>query len=93
MRVIDTTEARSTNLLNECYGTDQKAIFDKLIEEQNELYDAVNTGDMSKIKDEASDMLAVLVRYCNNQGWTVQELLEMAIDKAEQRKINPNYKR
>ena len=79
--------------MNECYGTDQKAIFDKLIEEQNELYDAVNTGDMSKIKDEASDMLAVLVRYCNNQGWTVQELLEMAIDKAEQRKINPNYKR
>ena len=93
MRVRGITEARSTKLLNECYGTDQKAIFAKLFEEQNELYDAVNTGDMSKIKDEASDVLAVLVRYCNNHGWTVQELLEMAIDKAIQRKTNPNYKR
>ena len=93
MRIRSITETRSTKLLNECYGTDQKAIFAKLIEEQNELSAAVETGDLSKIKDEASDVLAVLVRYFNNNGWTIDELLEMAIDKATQRKTNPNYKR
>ena len=93
MIVKDITEARSTKLLNECYGTDPHETLDKINEEHNEFHLAATIGDLERIKDEASDVLAVLVRYCNNNGWTVQELLEMAIDKATKRKTNPNYKR
>ena len=93
MKVRDITEARSTKLLNECYGTSKNATLRKIGEEYTELVDAAANGDLQHEKDEASDVLAVLVRYCNNQGWTVQELLEMAIDKATKRKTNPNYKR
>lgn len=85
-------------MFNEDYGTDLNKRLRKLLEETIELSQAIvgyNYGlnGIEAIKDEMSDVLAVLTHVSSLLGTDQRELLENALDKIIKRKKDPNYKR
>ena len=85
-------------LCNEKYGTEIVSRLDKLSEETNELYMAIagfTMGDngISEVRDEMSDVLAVITHVCDILGTDTSQLLYEALDKIQGREKNPDYKR
>lgn len=88
---------------NEDYGTDIEKRKVKLYEELTELEEAlvnyakdVRTGKKptyDAIKDELGDVLLVITHVSHLLGTSTEYLLNKAVEKAEKRKVNPDYKR
>lgn len=80
------------------YGNEIVCRLYKLSEECQELNDAIagfTMGDngIAEVKDEMSDVLAVITHVCDIIGTDTRQLLNDALDKAKGREIDPNYKR
>lgn len=91
-------EKEAVVMFNEDFGTDINKRLSKLAEETGELSQAIaeyNAGlnGIEAIKDEMSDVLAVLTHVSSLLGTDTRELLENALDKIIKRKKDPNYKR
>lgn len=91
-------EKEAVEMFNQDYGTDINKRLSKLAEETGELSQAIaeyNAGlnGIEAIKDEMSDVLAVLTHVSSLLGTDTRELLENALDKIIKRKKDPNYKR
>ncbi len=91
-------------MLNEKYGTNLNARFEKLSEEYNELVEAVDevpgtltlehcVSFIRDFVDELSDVNVIIFHMAGIIGLSQDELLEMAVDKIKGRDIDPNYKR
>ena len=91
-------------MLNEKYGTNLNARFEKLAEEYNELADAVDEvpGTLTlehcisfirDFVDELSDVNVIIFHMAGILGLSQDELLAMAVDKIKGRDTDPNYKR
>lgn len=90
-------------LLNKHAGTYMLSRMLKLHEEYLEFKDAWRNlnrcypKDYNNCKeafiDELADVNAVLFHIASINGYTQEELLQMAFDKFKQRLTNPNYKR
>lgn len=92
------TEKDFLKFCNKKYGTEIVSRLEKLSEECQELNDAITgftMGDngMVEIKDEMSDVLAVITHICDIIGTDTRQLLAEALDKIQGREKNPNYKR
>lgn len=83
---------------NQKYGTEIVSRLDKLSEECRELDKAIDgftMGDngIADVKDEMSDVLAVITHVCDILGTDTRELLQQAYEKVKGREKDPNYKR
>lgn len=92
------TEKDFLKFFNQKYGTEIISRLDKLQEECQELNDAIagfTMGDngIAEIKDEMSDVLALITHVCDIVGTNTRQLLFEALDKAKGREKNPDYKR
>lgn len=92
------TEKELLKFFNQKYGTEIVSRLEKLSEECRELNDAITgfmMGDngMVEIKDEISDVLAVITHICDIIGTDTRQLLAEALDKVQGREKNPDYKR
>lgn len=92
------TEKDFLKFCNQKYGTEIVSRLEKLSEECRELNDAITgftMGDngMVEIKDEISDVLAVITHICDIIGTDTRQLLAEALDKVQGREKNPDYKR
>ena len=92
------TEKDFLKFFNQKYGTEIVSRLEKLSEECQELNDAITgftMGDngMVEIKDEMSDVLAVITHICDIIGTDTRQLLAEALDKVQGREKNPDYKR
>ena len=92
------TEKDLLKFFNQKYGTEIISRLDKLQEECQELNDAIagfTMGDngIAEIKDEMSDVLALITHVCDIVGTNTRQLLFEALDKAKGREKNPDYKR
>lgn len=98
MKIRNITEARAVELFDRKYGNRLLPRFSQLSEEFSELEEALidyeeNSGLIEHLKDETSDLYAVLTHFASILGLYHEELLEMAIDKVTERESNPDYKR
>jgi len=86
------------------FGTDLISRFIKLTEEFLELKEALGTylskppkeqsiEVIAHLKEETSDLYAVLTHFASCLDLYQSELLAMATDKIKGREIDPNYKR
>lgn len=87
------TEQRAIMLFNQEFGKDLHSRIAKLQEEVKELAEAIADNHIEHIKDEVSDVQAVLTHIQSIIGLNNQSCLEMAMDKVVKRKTNPEYKR
>lgn len=89
------TEKQLKELFDRKYGTDKKERLKKLIEEMSELRKAFYCTEFldEHVKDELSDVFAVLTHLASIYGLTHKDMLEMAIDKVTKRETDNNYKR
>ena len=92
------TEKDFLKFFNQKYGTEIISRLDKLQEECQELNDAIagfTMGDngIAEIKDEMSDVLALITHVCDIVGTNTRQLLFEALDKAKGREKDPDYKR
>ena len=99
-----TIETTAISLFNSEFGTDKLSRFKKVTEEFNETAEAFEKyleipsfgkvkDNTEHLKDEISDLYATVTHFASLFNLNHNELLEMAIDKVETRKLNPNYKR
>lgn len=91
-------EKEAIEMFNHDYGTDLNKRLRKLKEETGELNLAIaeyNAGlnGIEAIKDEMSDVLAVLTHVSSLLGTDPRELFENALEKIIKRKKDQNYKR
>ena len=80
------------------YGNEIVSRLYKLSEECQELNDAIagfTMGDngIAEVRDEMSDVLAVITHVCDIIGIDTRQLLNDALDKCKGREKDPNYKR
>ena len=94
------TEAKLCDLFNDTYGKQKIERFKKLEEEFAELKEAFEEHNskptpktLEHLKDEFSDVRAVLTQLSGLYDLYQQESIDMAIDKAYGRKKDPKYKR
>ena len=92
------TEKDFLKFCNQKYGTEIVSRLDKLQEECQELNDAIagfTMGDngIEEVRDEMSDVLAVITHVCDIIGTDIHQLLYDALDKIKGREKNPDYKR
>lgn len=92
------TEKDFLKFCNHKYGTEIVSRLDKLQEECQELNDAIagfTMGDngIAEVRDEMSDVLAVITHVCDIIGTDPRQLLCDAYDKIQGREKDPNYKR
>ena len=92
------TEKDFLKFFNQKYGTEIVSRLEKLSEECQELNDVITgftMGDngMVEIKDEMSDVLAVITHICDIICTDTRQLLAEALDKVQGREKNPDYKR
>lgn len=92
------SEKELINKFTSKYGNEIVSRLYKLSEECQELNDAIagfTMGDngIAEVKDEMSDVLAVITHVCEIIGTDTRQLLNDALDKAKGREIDPNYKR
>ena len=86
------TEIQLKELFDRKYGTDGLDRRIKLQEEFQELNNC-SLDYEEHIKDELSDVFAVLTHLASLYGLTHKQMLEMAIDKSTKRETDNNYKR
>ena len=92
------TEKNLLKIFNQKYGTEIVSRLEKLSEECQELNNAIagfTMGDngIAEIKDEMSDVLALITHVCDIAGTNTRQLLFEALDKVKGREKNPDYKR
>ena len=92
------TEKNILKIFSQNYGTEIVSRLEKLSEECQELTEAIagfTMGDngIEEIKDEMSDVLAVITHISDIIGTNTRQLLFEALDKAKGREKNPDYKR
>lgn len=92
------TEKDFLKFCNQKYGTEIVSRLYKLQEECQELNGAIagfTIGDngIAEVRDEMSDVLAVITHICDIIGTDTRQLLAEALDKVQGREKNPNYKR
>ena len=92
------TEKDINSVFNKEFGTDLNMRLKKLLEETKELIEAISEYEagldgIESVKDEMSDVLAVLTHVSGLIGTDNRRMLEIALDKVLKRKDNPNYKR
>lgn len=58
----------------------------KMLEEANELYVAVVSGEYRAIREELGDVLVTLIVQADMQNMTIEDCLECAYDKISKRK-------
>lgn len=92
------TEKEAIAMFNEDYGMNLNTRLRKLAEETGELNQAINgyrsgQNGIWAIKDEMSDVLAVITHVSSLLGTDPRELFENALEKIRKRKKDPNYKR
>jgi len=99
-----TTEEIAINLFDEKFGKDKLSRFRKVREEFEETSEALEKyleipsfgkakENEDHLKDEISDLYATITHFASLFELHHTELLEMAIDKVNNRQSNPNYKR
>lgn len=91
-------EKEAVAMFNEDFGTDINKRLIKLSEETGELKQAIaeyeaGINGIEAVKDEMSDILAVLTHVSILLGTNPRDLFLEAVDKITKRKENPNYKR
>lgn len=91
-------EKELIRIFDEEFGRDLNKRLNKLNEETNELACAImeyNAGwnGIEAVRDEMSDVIAVLTHVASIMGTDVGSLMESALDKVIGRKENPSYKR
>lgn len=97
--MINITEYRFIELINNKYGVDMVEQFGKIEEEFNELRHAFAEYNQSKgksieqLKDGCSDLYSSVTYFSHLLGLYQPELLNMAVDKIKTREKDPNYKR
>lgn len=92
------TEKDFLRFCNQTYGTEIVSRLDKLQEECQELNNSIagfTMGDngIAEVRDEMSDVLAVITHVCDIIGTDTRKLLYDALDKIQGREKNPDYKR
>ena len=92
------TEKDFLKFCNQKYGTEIVSRLDKLQEECKELNNSIagfTMGDngIAEVRDEMSDVLAVITHVCDIIGTDTRKLLYDALDKIQGREKNPDYKR
>ena len=92
------TEKNILKFHNKKYGTEIVSRLEKLSEECQELNNAIagfTMGDngIAEIKDEMSDVLAVITHVCDIIGTNTRQLLYETLDKVKGREKDPDYKR
>lgn len=85
-------------MFNQYFGTDLNKRLRKLEEETTELKQAIieyNAGlnGIEAVKDEMSDVLAVITHVSSLLGTNTRDLFFEAVEKIIKRKEDPNYKR
>lgn len=93
MKPLTTIEIKAIERFDEEFGTDKSSRFEKVREEFNELESAISEGNEEHIKDEISDLYATVTHFASLYKLNHIGLLEMALDKVDNRKTNPDYKR
>lgn len=86
-------ERRVEAYFTEKYGSDNTKHFEKLQEEYGELVHAFHMEDDPRINEELSDLMCVISHFALRRGLTIEQLLDMAMEKAKIRETNPEYKR
>lgn len=91
-------EKEAIAMFNKDFGTDLRTRLNKLAEEAGELSKAIEGYYTGKngiwaIKDEMSDVMAVMTHVTSLIGTNTDDLLLEALDKINGRKKDPNYKR
>ena len=97
-----TKKSRSeTNIIkffDKKYGREIMSRLEKLLEESQELTEAISCYEMgdnslADIRDEMADVVAVIAHICDIIGTDTRELLKQAYEKVQGREKDPNYKR
>lgn len=91
-------EKEAVLMFNQDYGTDINKRLSKLAEESGELIEAIveyksGLDGIEAVKDEMSDVLAVITHVSGLLNTNTRNLFLQAVDKIEKRKEDPNYKR
>ena len=58
---------------------------DKMLEEANETYNAVTSGELVEVKDGIGDTVVTLILLADMYGWTLEECLQVAYDVISKR--------
>ena len=75
------------------YGSDNTVHFGKLQEEYEEIVHAFLHESEERVNEELSDLLTVISHFASRRGLTIEQMLDMALEKAKIRETNPEYKR
>lgn len=91
-------EKEAVAMFNEDFGMDLRTRLKKLAEEAGELRQAIvgyysGMNGIWAIKDEMSDVLAVMTHVSSLLNTNPRNLFLESVDKITKRKENPNYKR
>lgn len=91
-------EKEAVLMFNQDYGTDINKRLSKLAEESGALIEAIveyksGLDGIEAVKDEMSDVLAVLTHVSSLLGTNTSNLFFEAVEKIIKRKEDPNYKR
>lgn len=85
-------------MFSNSFGTDLSKRLKKMEEESKELIQAIleyesGLNGIEAVKDEMSDVLAVITHVSGLLNTNTRNLFLQAVDKIEKRKEDPNYKR
>jgi len=58
---------------------------DKMMEEAEETYNAVTSGELVEVKDGIGDTVVTLILLADMYGWTLEECLQVAYDVISKR--------
>lgn len=86
-------ERRVEFYFTEKYGSDNTVHFGKLQEEYEELVHAFLHESEERVNEELSDLITVISHFARRRGLTIEQMLDMALEKAKIRETNPEYKR
>lgn len=86
-------EKRVEAYFTEKYGSDNTVHFGKLQEEYEELVNAFLHESEDRVNEELSYLLCVITHFARRRGLCIQQMLDMAMEKAKIRETNLNYKK
>lgn len=92
------SEGNIIKFFDKKYGREIMSRLEKLLEETQELTEAISCYEMgdnflADIRDEMADVVAVITHICDIIGTDTRELLQQAYEKVQGREKDPNYKR
>lgn len=72
---------------------DDTPLFIRLDDIQEEANELVAFTDTDNLKEEASDLLCTVLALAAEQEWSIDELVQMNLDKLAERKATGHYER